>query len=635
MISSYGAVPLAGTNFEDATKSTPPADRTTRSILSGFTGLLLLFSLVGVGFFAISLQPSDPKLSAQAQASTDFHHSISSNTEGLSNMSELPNKRNSLDTPYKPPNIILVTLDDVGMNDLGWTSTDIPGASPRMAAMAYNGVILTNYYGQASCSPARATIMSGRYIHRTGFQDLEVSPFSNYSLPADIVLMPEMLSRAGYLSYGVGKWNIGHCNDAYLPWNRGFKSFLGFMSAGIGYFQHNHGTYTYSEATHSLYDMLDGDDSGSYNVGTNLKGTYDTLLFRDRSEEIIRSHTLNESTRDTPLFLWLAFHGVHSDDGIVESDNLDADNLAYLVNLKAKGSTYERLTYAKAMMVVDSAVGSVKDTLELVGMMNNTIMVVHSDNGAEPCVTEIAGNNMPYRSSKFQYFEGGVHVPAFIYAPGILLAEQTGRKYNGLMHHVDLYDTFAYLSGFDNENITGATNGINQWHAIIGKVAISPRIEIVLDINDIATIGGVRSRVAFEQAAISYIYTGMKLMKFSPTDDWYLPNETYSSTCIGRHCKIDLWLEDKASCNWSHFLFNLTKDPHERVNLYYDPVYSGIVDHMEERVKSFYVEQHFQNDQWGAEETAIAARAFSNNGDYVVPWGCPIQQISSAGSESP
>ena len=125
------------------------------------------------------------------------------------------------------PDIVMVLLDDVGTNDL-WDSADLP-ALPELAALKSNGVLLGGYYGQSYCSPARATMLTGKFAHRIGFSDQaggkrELTAYSNFSVPLGHELLPETMKRLGYGTHGIGKWNIGHCNEAYVPWQRGFDS---------------------------------------------------------------------------------------------------------------------------------------------------------------------------------------------------------------------------------------------------------------------------------------------------------------------------------------------------------------------------------------------------------------------------
>ena len=97
----------------------------------------------------------------------------------------------------KKPHIILFTVDDMGWNDVGWTSTDIPEATEYMVKLAEESVKLTHYYTQPSCTPSRVTIMTGKWAYRNGFQNHEVQPTDQIGVPLSNKLMPEILQELG------------------------------------------------------------------------------------------------------------------------------------------------------------------------------------------------------------------------------------------------------------------------------------------------------------------------------------------------------------------------------------------------------------------------------------------------------
>ena len=140
----------------------------------------------------------------------------------------------------RQPHLLLVTLDDVGWDDFGEQSGELSALTPRLSKLAAGGVRLTGLYGQSLCTPARAALHTGKFVHRLGFNSLqmeaEVTAFSNFSIPIRHRLLAQRLSEdAGYATAFAGKWNVGHCNSSYPPTARGFDSFVGYFTAGIGY----------------------------------------------------------------------------------------------------------------------------------------------------------------------------------------------------------------------------------------------------------------------------------------------------------------------------------------------------------------------------------------------------------------
>jgi len=240
-----------------------------------------------------------------------------------------------------------------------------------MTALAAKGVKLTHYYSQPSCSPSRVAMMTGKFPYKNGFQNYELQLSDQVGVPLSNKLMPSHMKDLGYQTAMLGKWNIGHCNSKYLPHERGFDSFLGYMCPGHGYTDFNCGMGS------GVKDMLQGsailkaDGSGEveyqWQTGAEYEGTYDTKLYRDKAGAVVRAHarankalpaaaaaagsasssmtatTSSTATKSdassashpnaTPLFMWCAHHGIHAEhdsDPIPPSDMLSEANLAYL-----------------------------------------------------------------------------------------------------------------------------------------------------------------------------------------------------------------------------------------------------------------------------------------------------------------
>jgi arylsulfatase B len=277
------------------------------------------------------------------------------------------------------PNIFLFTVDDLGWNDIGYNSNDLSGATPYMKEIAKKGIKLTQYYTQPSCTPSRVTMMTGKFAYKNGFQNYELNVPDYVGVPLSNKLMPEHMKDLGYKTIGFGKWNIGHCNEKYLPSARGFEHFIGYVAPGHGYVDHEREDY---------YDMIedwsftvDGVFTHKWKTGAEYKGTYDTLLYRDKSTAALRNHFRDSESSPTPMFMWLAHHGIHAEfdsDPIPPSSLLNDDNQEYLKGLRKRlddiGSEEDgyaqffkmRMITASVLMSMDNVLKHFVETVESV-----------------------------------------------------------------------------------------------------------------------------------------------------------------------------------------------------------------------------------------------------------------------------
>jgi len=545
----------------------------------------------------------------------------------------------------------------LGWNDIGYTSTDLPGATPHMNRYSSLGIKLTHYYAQPSCTPSRVAMMTGKFPYKNGFQDYELQVDDVIGVPLSNKLMPAYMKDLGYRTVMFGKWNIGHCNQKYLPHERGFDSFLGYNCPGHGYNDYTCGTGT------DLKDMLRG--SATYNesnqrvmyewsTGHENLGTYDTKVYRDLARTAVVNHSTTFAEDGKPLFMWMAHHGIHSEldtDPDPPEEMLSAENLEYLDELYAQIDVEDSLeqmqllklrkTTAAVLQSLDNSLNDLVMTLEETGLLKNTIIFVNSDNGGNTVYTRgQPGNNYPLRSLKFGYFEGGVRVPAFIYAPGVLKDYEQGKSYDGLMHHVDLLATFYGIGGGDVAMLKLTEpdlDSIDHWRAIKGDLT-SPRDEIIFNLP--------RSNVPMnpnstDSAGVAIRIGKYKLLLNHPYDYWFspIPGPDYhnASMMMAAECKSDTlsstYQTENPDCTSQNFLFDLDADPTERVNLY------GHMDYLEdEAFLTARVESLLQNmvvdygeivsvaydKKMNSSHLRNPSDVWSTYDNFVVPWDCEV-----------
>src|SRR5258707_9814125 len=134
----------------------------------------------------------------------------------------------------RKPNFLIVLMDDVGWGDFGCYGGGVmTGApTPHIDRLAREGLLLPSCYSEPSCTPSRASLMTGRLPMRHG---LLVPPM--YGMPGGLageVTLAQLLSDAGYATQAVGKWHMGE-NLESQPQNVGFDDFFGFLSVSDMY----------------------------------------------------------------------------------------------------------------------------------------------------------------------------------------------------------------------------------------------------------------------------------------------------------------------------------------------------------------------------------------------------------------
>ena len=135
------------------------------------------------------------------------------------------------------PNIVHIIVDDLGWGELSYHNPEAGDdiSSPNFDAIAATGLQLDRLYGDKICSPSRSSFMTGRLpIHVNEVNVVpEVQnpsdPVGGYQgIPINMTGIAELMSRSGYSTHLVGKWDVGMATELHSPWARGFKQWLGY-----------------------------------------------------------------------------------------------------------------------------------------------------------------------------------------------------------------------------------------------------------------------------------------------------------------------------------------------------------------------------------------------------------------------
>ncbi|MBI1255513.1 MAG: sulfatase-like hydrolase/transferase [Hyphomonas sp.] len=364
----------------------------------------------------------------------------------------------------RPPNIIFILVDDLGINDLTTFGGGLAGGrvpTPNIDALAARGAnFRTAYSGTGTCAPSRAMLLTGRYPTRTGFEftptpngmgrivtmiandDTRGRPkvgydrkaaatlpdFEDQGLPGSEVTIAEMLKEKGYHTVHIGKWHLGNSGD-FHPNAQGFDESL--IMTGLLHLPADDPEVVNAKVDSDPIDKFlwaRGDFSTSYNGGPNFApGGYLANYWTEESLKVI------EANKNQPFFLYLAHWGVHTP---LQATKEDYEAVGEVGSHKLR-------VYAAMLRALDRSVGQIVAKLEDEGLAENTIIVFSSDNGG-PGYIDLAGINDPYRGWKLSLFEGGIRVPMFVSWPARIPA---GTVIDTPVAHIDVTPTLAEAAG--------------------------------------------------------------------------------------------------------------------------------------------------------------------------------------------
>jgi arylsulfatase A-like enzyme len=338
----------------------------------------------------------------------------------------------------RPPNIVVIVADDMGYADIGvHGSRDIP--TPNIDALAASGIRFTNgYVSGPYCSPTRAGLMTGRYPQRFGHEFNPGDAQQEFGLPLDQVTMADRLKAAGYRTALFGKWHLGF-SERHHPMSRGFDEFFGFLGGAHNY----------------LDPMSAGPNPVLDGRAKVAEIEYLTDAIADRAASFIKRQG------QAPFFLYVAFNAVHTPMHATDK---------YLARF-AHISDPQRKTYAAMLSAMDDGIGRTVAALRAAGLEENTLIFFFSDNGGPTMAgTTVNGSsNAPFRGSKRQTWEGGVHVPFIISWKGRLPAGTTDVR---PIIQLDVLPTALAAAGVASPQAT--LDGVDLLPYLTGRIRSAP-----------------------------------------------------------------------------------------------------------------------------------------------------------------
>ncbi|QDV34504.1 arylsulfatase [Tautonia plasticadhaerens] len=334
------------------------------------------------------------------------------------------------------PNIIVLISDDTGWGDLGCygggAGRGMP--TPNLDRLAEEGLQFWSFYGQASCTPGRAAMITGRIPNRSGMTTVAFQGQGG-GLPAAEWTYASVLKQAGYNTFFAGKWHLGEADDA-LPIAHGFdvmrNTFLYHLNA-----------YTYPLESFNP-DMDPALRATFAEITTGLLEGEAGRPAREVGK--IDDDNISEidvMTTDVSLEYLERFAG--QDAPFLMSINFGKNHQPNIPARAFEGASPAKSKYADSVVELDHHIGQIMDKVRELGIEEDTLVFYTVDNGAWQDVHPDAGYT-PFRGTKGTCREAGNRVPAIAWWPGTI---EAGGDRHEIVGGLDLLATFASLAGVD------------------------------------------------------------------------------------------------------------------------------------------------------------------------------------------
>ncbi|MCP4456372.1 MAG: sulfatase-like hydrolase/transferase, partial [Planctomycetes bacterium] len=301
--------------------------------------------------------------------------------------------------------------------------------TPRMDRLAYEGTRFTNFYAQHVCGPSRSALLTGRYPIRS----------KGWGMPADEVTFAELISETGYQTACIGKWDVSNRKAIVdrMPLAQGFDTYFGTLGAN------DNGRVSFHEDNEPAGQTTD--------MGSLIR------LYTNRAIDYL------EGQRDPakPFVLYLAHTMMHT---IIDASP------------RFKGTSAGGL-YGDVVEEFDFHTGRLLDTLDVLGLRDNTLVIYTSDNGpwnqpaytskkkGHPAGSIFWGDAGPLREGKGSCYEAGSRAPCIVRWPGKVPENSVS---NALFATIDFLPTFAALAGFDVPS-DRLIDGVDQTRLLLGR----------------------------------------------------------------------------------------------------------------------------------------------------------------------
>jgi arylsulfatase A-like enzyme len=399
------------------------------------------------------------------------------------------------DADSAPPNVILILADDLGIVDVNAYAAKFTGQhpsamyyeTPNLDRLIQEGTAFSQAYACHLCSPARASLLTGKYAARTGFTTAvggNVRTFYNQGIapPPGYVAQDALewkdkisieqallngttrdaLASGHPLDQGhdettlaeamrdhdaafLGKWHLGgHGSEGWQPSQQGFQEVSYFDEGGSPYFNWR----KLWDSEKLLFPKTPQTRLWRGKSGPDRGKDYLTDELTEHAIDFIRRRGGSAGRTAKPFLLYLCHFAVHTPfQGKTE-------DVAHFEQKSTRGwNGHDNPIYAAMIKRLDVSVGRILQTLESSGLDQDTLIVFMSDNGGVTYTSPVATSNAPFKGGKALHFEGGIRVPLVMRWPGHI----GGNRWADLAVDCnDIFPTVLDLAGYDSEPFTAA-----------------------------------------------------------------------------------------------------------------------------------------------------------------------------------
>ncbi|WP_235892439.1 arylsulfatase [Mycolicibacterium hodleri] len=447
------------------------------------------------------------------------------------------------------PNILIIWGDDIGQSNLSCYSDGVMGyRTKNIDRIAAEGVRFTDYYGEQSCTAGRAAFITGQNPYRTGLTKVGL-PGATQGLQAEDPTIATALKAQGYATGQFGKNHLGD-RDEHLPTQHGFDEFFGNLYHLNAEEEPENVDYPKDPEFRKKFGPRGvlhtwANDDGTQRIedtGPLTKKRMETCdeEFRDAAVDFIK----RQHEAETPFFVW--FNSTH---------------MHFRTHTKPESvgrAGRWQSTYHDTMLDHDDVVGDLLDTLDELGIADDTIVMYSTDNGPHMNSWPDAGMT-PFRNEKNSNWEGAYRVPAMVRWPGHIPA---GSVLNGIVSHNDWFVTLLAAAGVpdiaerlqEGTDLSGTTykvhlDGHNQLPYLTGETDEGPRKHFFYVSDD-----GDLTALRFDNWKVVFL----------------------EQRCEGT---LRIWAEPYTELR-APLLFNLRTDPYEKSQHTSNTYYDWLIDHI-------------------------------------------------------